>query len=212
MEQPNPIKQMIVEAHREWVAVRGDKTLRLDYDLRRESVVLDVGGFEGQWASDIFGMHLCDVHIFEPVNAYCESIKRRFRANDRIHVFPFGLGGSDRNEKITIAGDASTFVGERNGEAQSIDIVAGADFLDKHFPGRVDLMKINIEGAEYELLEHLIVRGTVKRIDNIQVQFHDFVPDAVNRMKKIHAALQLTHTLTYQYPFIWENWRVARQP
>lgn len=37
---------------------------------------------------------------------------------------------------------------------------------------------------------------------------HDFVPDAKRRMQKIQAALSRTHNLTYQYPFVWENWRI----
>ena len=38
-----------------WVRDRGDQTLRLDYDLAAASIVFDLGGYEGQWASDIFG-------------------------------------------------------------------------------------------------------------------------------------------------------------
>jgi len=69
-------------------------------------------------------------------------------------------------------------------------------------------MKINIEGSEYDLLEHLLETNYVKIIKNIQVQFHDFVPNAEKRMKRIQEKLQKTHYLTYQYPFVWENWRI----
>ena len=37
-----------------WLADNGDKTYRLDYNLNENSVVFDLGGYEGQWASDIF--------------------------------------------------------------------------------------------------------------------------------------------------------------
>lgn len=69
-------------------------------------------------------------------------------------------------------------------------------------------MKINIEGGEYDLLEHLIVSGFVRNIDNIQVQFHDFVDDAEHRMAVIHKNLAKTHRLSYQYPLVWENWEI----
>lgn len=68
-------------------------------------------------------------------------------------------------------------------------------------------MKINIEGGEYELIEHFIESEFVKEIRDIQVQFHDFIPDAGVRMKKIQEELKNTHFLTYQYEFVWENWR-----
>ena len=40
-----------------WLAVEGDATLRVDYDLDQDSLVFDLGGFTGQWASDIFGRY-----------------------------------------------------------------------------------------------------------------------------------------------------------
>src|SRR5438309_2140987 len=96
VETLDPVKRAIALAHRDWLAARGDQTLRLDYDLSPNSVVLDVGGFEGQWASDIFGMYLCNVHVFEPVREHFESISRRFQRNKSIHIYPFGLGASHR--------------------------------------------------------------------------------------------------------------------
>ena len=68
-------------------------------------------------------------------------------------------------------------------------------------------MKINIEGGEYDLLEHFLESGFIKNINNIQIQFHDFIPNAEERMKKIQYELEKTHSLTYQYPFVWENWQ-----
>ena len=197
------------EVHRAWLKAKGDKTLRLDYDLTEQSVVLDVGGFEGQWASDVFGKYLCDVHIFEPVTEHFEGISQRFLRNKRIHLYPFGLGASRRKESIAVAGDASSFVRlQPEGTQLLIDVVAAAEFLNENFPQTIDLVKINIEGAEYELLEHLISQRIVCRLKNIQVQFHDFVPHAPARMLEIQKCLALTHELTYQFPFVWENWQL----
>lgn len=208
----DPLKDKIERTYHQWVAAKGDKTLRLDYDLSPESVVLDLGGFEGQWASDIFSMYLCKVHVFEPVKAHFETIARRFRQNPNIHVYSFGLAASNRIERIAVAGDASSIVRAQSEDSESIDIVAAGDFMDEHIRGTIDLIKINIEGAEYELLEHLIDRGITSRLKNIQVQFHDFVPQAAERMARIQERLRATHELTYQYLFIWENWRSKGAP
>ena len=37
-----------------WIKDKGDKTFRLNYDLHEDSLVFDLCGYEGQWASDIF--------------------------------------------------------------------------------------------------------------------------------------------------------------
>jgi len=68
-------------------------------------------------------------------------------------------------------------------------------------------MKINIEGGEYDLLEHVIKIGAINNIRDIQIQFHDFVDDADIRMKYLLDELSRTHLPTYQYKYVWENWR-----
>jgi hypothetical protein len=76
----------------------------------------------------------------------------------------------------------------------------------------IDLLKVNIEGAEYDVLNHMIGAGLHKRIKNIQVQFHqiDGVPYGV-WYKEIEKHLSLTHTRTWHYPFCWESWQFIQQ-
>jgi len=64
--------------------------------------------------------------------------------------------------------------------------------------------------GEYELLEKLIETGLIGIFENVQVQFHDVAPDSHSRMERIQKALGKTHTPTYQYEFVWENWTRRR--
>ena len=87
------------------------------------------------------------------------------------------------------------------------------DFLQAHEIRAVDLAKINIEGAEYDLLDDLLDSGCITVFRNLQVQFHDFVVEnAAARMHAIQQRLAATHELTWQYPFVWENWRLKATP
>ena len=70
----------------------------------------------------------------------------------------------------------------------------------------VQLMKINIEGGEFELLERLLETRLISRIENIQVQFHNIAVESTRRMERIQQGMRNTHKPTYQYKFIWENW------
>jgi FkbM family methyltransferase len=121
-------------------------------------------------------------------------------------VFQYGLGGSSRKEGISVSGaDSSIF--KKSRQSETISIVDVAEWFAAHSIASVQLMKINIEGGEYELLERLIDTGLVNIIDNIQVQFHDILKASSERMTSIQAALAKTHIPTYQYRFVWENWR-----
>lgn len=188
-----------------WFQDEGDTTLRLDYDLAADSMVFDLGGYEGQWASDIFAMYCCTIHVFEPVAEFAERIRQRFAKNDKVVVHQFGLSKANRMVQISVNRDSSSFY-RRGDDLRDARMVRAADFINENNIGLVDLMKINIEGAEYELLEHLIDFQLVKRIRSIQVQFHDFVPNAEERMASIQNELKRTHRLSYQYLFVWENW------
>lgn len=191
----------------QWFEDKGDKTLRLFYEnLNESSLVFDVGGYEGQWASDIFSIHQPNIYLFEPVPAFFEFIDRRFRKNPKIKAFPFGLGGVSRTMEINVNKNSSSFYRKMGNQNQVVNIVGASEFLTKYSIKKIDLMKINIEGGEYELLEHLIEKDFIKNIANIQIQFHTFIDGYAEKMKDIQEALSKTHSLTYQYPMIWENW------
>jgi FkbM family methyltransferase len=191
---------------REFYADGGDSRLRFDYVLTPDSVALDLGGFEGQWASDLYSRNRCKIHVFEPVAKFAEGIRQRFRNNADIEVHELALGGSNRTEQIHIRGASSSLYKQR-AESEEIRFVDVAAWLQQARLGAIALMKINIEGGEYELLERMIETEQLDAIENFQIQFHNFTPDAARRMADIQHALRKTHEATYQYRFVWENWR-----
>jgi len=192
-----------------WRLDNGDRTLRLDYDLNEKSVVFDIGGYNGQWTSEIFSKYCCFVYIFEPVEEFALNIKERFFKNKKIFVYDFGLANETKIVNISVDHDSSsTFKdGKKTTEIRLVNIM---DFIPENGIEKIDLMKINIEGGEYDLVDSLLKSGFIMKISDLQIQFHDFVENAEERMTKIQAELKKTHELTYQYPFIWENWRIKK--
>lgn len=192
---------------RAWQRDNGDLSLRLNYPLGPESTVVDLGGFRGQWASDLFAKYGCSIHVFEPVPEFASQIAQRFLRNARIKVHMVGLGKENRLGRIRIDGDASTLL--HRGEAGiDVELREIGEYFKEQGIGQVALLKINIEGGEFELLEHMLDTGLVSHIDNIQVQFHTFVDDAEQRRRALQRRLAKTHTLAWDYPFVWESWRL----
>jgi FkbM family methyltransferase len=189
-----------------WEEENKTRPLRFDYDLGPQSMVMDLGGYEGQWSSDIFSRYLCKIFVFEPVHKFAQQIKTRFSKNPAIKVCPFGLGANTRKESIGISADASS-VYSTSSDMETIEIHDVQDWFITHKIDKVDLMKINIEGGEYELLERLCSTGLIKKIVNVQIQFHELGKWAPERMKKIQEVLSESHAPTYLYRFYWENWR-----
>lgn len=189
-----------------WLALHGDETLRLDYPLDEKSVVFDVGGYRGDWAASIFELYGCTVHVFEPVKSYVAVLQSRFVGNPRIHVHPFGLAGTNMEKEFAVLGDASSAF-RKGGISETVKLVRAADFLRQENIVGVNLMKANIEGGEYDLLEHLTASGLIEKFGAIQVQFHDFFDNAAVRREDIRKSLRQTHFLTYNFDFVWESWQ-----
>lgn len=195
-------------AHDLWIKQNGDNTLRLDYPITETSIVFDLGGYKGDWAQKIYDKYNCNVFVFEPVKSYYENIKQRFCNDNKIKIFPFGIGIENKKTFINIAKDSSSIINTNLiGEVEEIHIKSIFDFLYDEKINNVDLIKINIEGAEFELLEDVTKCKKATMFSNIQVQFHQFVLDSHERREKIRTELSKTHKLTYDFEFIWENWQ-----
>lgn len=188
-----------------WRRDKGDDVLRLQYALNAESIVVDAGGYKGQWTSDIHGRFRCHVHVFEPIPQFATHLEWRFEQNPRIIVHDVGLSGADEQAVFSVADD-STSRYRSSATSVSVRLVDAAKFLSGLGLERIDLMKINIEGAEYELLENLARTGYIASIAEIQVQFHDIFPDSAARLTRARATLAQTHSPRYQYDFVWESW------
>jgi len=188
-----------------WWDDGGDYKYRFDYELDRDSLALDLGGYEGQWASDLYSKYRCHILVFEPVSIFVDQIREKFRGNEDIEVYPFGLGAATRRETIYIGGAGSSTYRKR-ANAEEIQIVDVKEWFSKNEVTSVQLMKINIEGGEFELLERMVETGIIEAVDNIQVQFHNISFDSARRMESIQRRMERTHMPTYQYKFVWENW------
>lgn len=185
-----------------WLQDAGDQTLRLNYPLNENSTVIDAGGFHGNWAAAITEKYNCNILVFEPLSTYANQIRERLKGK-KVLVVQAALSNKDEVVLMAPGGDASSIFidGENKEEVQCVSV---EDVMSRF--SEVDLMKINIEGSEYDLLEAMIAYGLHTKVKNIQVQFHRFIEDCAERRDAIQSELAKTHKLTWHYDWIWENW------
>jgi FkbM family methyltransferase len=190
-----------------WKWAAGDRTLRFDYPLSGTSIVVDAGAYIGDFAREIADRTGATVHAFEPIAEFAEIARKELAHRPRTHVHTFGLSDHDHTASITLDGDASSTLrsAAQSVTAQFRDVTAVLDDLGLQ---QVDLMKINVEGGEYAILPRLMETGAIRRIRDIQVQFHLLDGESRARYQRIASGLAATHRLTWRYPFIWENWRL----
>lgn len=167
--------------------------LRYEYDLKPDDVVIDLGAYRGEWANEIRARYGCCVIAVEPTDSIddypCEFIKKAAWTFDGKLRF----GGAFY---YTSAFEDQTH------EFECFDVNALLSRFDE-----IALLKINIEGAEYELLNHVIDAGLHKRTRNLQVQFHLIEGEPIEEMYGVIASkLKATHELDWRFSFCWESW------
>ena len=189
-----------------WTSIDGDHTLRLNYDLDKNSVVFDLGGYQGEWSEQIYRRYGCRVLVFEPVPSFVSQISQRFHGNPDVSIFGFALGSRDEKIQLTLNDNATSSFHTGAGAVIDVEVRDFIKFLDEHAIKTIDLLKINIEGGEFDLLNHLISTGCISRVRHVQVQFHQFVQGSNELMNDIRKQLWLTHIPSYSLDWIWDSW------
>ena len=195
---------------KKWFADRGDQTLRLEYpELNSDSIVFDVGGYSGDFSEAIIERYNCKIYIFEPHPEYFSNCIERFSSYENVTVLNYGLADKDGEFLLSNQSDASSFINPNHKKTDGINCIT-RDFssvLRELDVTNIDLMKINIEGGEFPLMEYIISCGKQAIVRQYQIQFHNFVENAVERRIQISRSLSETHDRTWCYTFVWENWR-----
>jgi len=194
-----------------WFKIDGDNSLRLNYPLSTESIVWDLGGYHGDFAENIYRRYGCKVFIFEPLPVYHKRCVDRFSSIEKVRCLNFGLSDKDGFFEIKDDGDASSFF-RSTGFGHRAEIRSVTAMFDEMSLDHVDLLKINIEGGEYEVLPALIESGLINKVRYVQVQFHNFVSEATEKREMIRASLNRTHSEMWSYPFVWESWALKNLP
>lgn len=183
-------------------------------DLDASATVLDVGAFRGAGAAQIAELYGCRVLAFEPNPDYFAALDERFAADPRVEALPYGLGHEDAVLPMQKLGPGSTVYGDPAADAETVDVrirdvVAVFEELGLD---RVDLMKINIEGAEYDLLERMVAVGLHERVRYLLIQFHEWYPRAHVRRWALRRRLRRTHEQVWCFPWIFELWCARAEP
>lgn len=95
--------------------------------------MFDVGGYRGDFSAEINGKFGCECYCFEPVSEFYKGIERRFRSNDNIHVFGFGLSDHTSEDSMQLSRDgSSTVIDHGSRDIEEVHMVDIAQFLQDH--------------------------------------------------------------------------------
>jgi len=198
------------EDFEKWWNDKGDETLRLDYPLDSNSVVVDAGGFEGKWAYSICEKYNSTVYVLEPIKEFFEKIKVKLSSFPKTVLLNYALTNRTCDAIMSVDGWGSTLFDPEAAVLENVKCLNIKEFLELYNISNIDLLKLNIEGSEYEVLEKLIELDFLPNIKNIQIQYHSYFPSSIERRNAITEKLSATHERTWNYEWIMENWKLNK--
>jgi FkbM family methyltransferase len=193
-----------------WHQDRGDFTHNINYELTDDSVVVDLGGFRGLWADVLLQKAAPakpNIILVEPVPEFYNYLVEKFKDQHNIKILGHAVSTDnqkgEKNIYVSSDGSSTNYV---CGPSVKISTIPVEEIIKEY--EQVDLMQINIEGDEYALMEHMLDTNVIKKIKNIQIQYHLGIEnDRFRRYKIQHRLREAGFISKFDYPFVWEGWQ-----
>jgi len=189
-----------------WYEADGDRTRYCVWPLDGESVVFDVGGYEGAWSKRIAEQYGATVHLFEPAPRAIKMAREKLAGLPTVHFHPYGLGATDATAPL---GDS-----DRDGASFCKPGVAPwvmaqkrclSSVLQELGVAHIDLMAINVEGGEYELLGHILDEQLIGQVERLMIQWHAPTVIESEAQLKLQDRIARTHAMVWNHA-AWEAW------
>ncbi len=145
--------------------------------LQSGSVVVDIGlGEDASFSESIIRQYGCVVNGFDPTPRAIEYVKRL--RNDHLRLFEYGIGITGGRAQFYLPTNELHVSGalhpERHlgGGSIEIDLVTIGQMFELLQCERIDLLKLDVEGAEYDLIKSSEFRACAGEIDQLCIEFH----------------------------------------
>lgn len=159
-----PISKGRVESHRGHTVI--------GFPRHASPLVIDCGAHKGEFAASVCAAWDARCLSIEASPVLFEALSLPPKATG----FNLAIAGEDGEVSFAISDNPEgSFVGQGGSGERQVTVPARglAAFLDENAPGDIDLLKLDIEGAEIPALASLSARQ-LDRIGQISCEFHDF--------------------------------------
>jgi len=160
------------------------------YNLNNLDVVFDIGANNGLFSLLALNSGCKKVYAFEPNQESLVNLKHMFRDMDNVVAVEKAVYTQDKDLEFFIDPNNTTIgsVSEKHLLDEGVTIekivvpaVSLKTFMQENNLDRVSLVKMDIEGAEYEIIEHL-EDEVFEKIDSFLIEYHDNTDKRIVKM------------------------------
>jgi FkbM family methyltransferase len=140
--------------------------------LRRDPIVLDLGGNVGDFAREMIERYNATVHLYEPVPELFQAVVAGARLKKFEEAVMATAGPVTLHKPVDRC--ASCLAEVQDGVTLVVQAVTLDTALGRIAEAEIDLVKMDIEGAEIDLLEHAGA-DSLRKVRQLSIEFHDFL-------------------------------------
>lgn len=154
-----------------------------------KGVVFDLGANIG--AFSIFAAQTAQkVYAFEPESTNYAQLVKNIAVNTFSNITPIkkavgGVSGSALLYRASANKGSSSIVSAVSSDTEKVEVITVEEAMKICGVDHIDLLKVDIEGSEYDLFEHISLE-TLERIQRIEMETH---PVKGKRVKDIESKL-----------------------
>ena len=179
-------------------------------------IMIDGGACVGKITEEYTNTHT--VFAFEPNSANFRALDYRYKCNNNVRLFKAALGNQSGKTSLLIPQHiadhpcvSATIIPANNltsnlESQEDVQVIALSQFCQEHGIDSIDVLKLDIEGAEYDVLEDLFDSGLIHNINKIFVEFHAryCIPSMIEREQATINRLRLEYRGEL-YIYNWEK-------
>jgi FkbM family methyltransferase len=154
-----------------------------------DGVIVDVGCLNWDWSNFFLGKkRVVGIDPFEEQIPFTE-------------LFKGVISNYNGTTKMKFSNEASTIINQSEGE--TVQVRTWKHFCNEYNIKKISVLKINIEGSEYDLLDSL-TDDDFDNIDQIAVSFHDWmIPEWKSKTER---AIKILKSKNYDIQKINDSW------
>ena len=147
------------------------------FAIEDDDCVIDIGAHIG--AFTVFAAKQAahgQIYAYEPYTENFELLKENILLNGltNVHVFNLGVGGQNERAKLYVdtTNNAGHSMFNATDNSTEIQLTSLSSLFENNKLERCNFLKIDCEGAEYEIL-FSATEAILKKIDSIAMEYHD---------------------------------------
>ena len=147
------------------------------FKINNNDLILDIGAHIGLFS--LFASQFCKngkIFCYEPIKENYNELLQNIKINNIKNIFPFNCAVSNKTEKIKIYlndDESGHSIFLENSNYVEVDSISINDIFENHSITKCNFLKLDCEGAEYEIIE-LLSKKHLGKIEKSVIEYHMF--------------------------------------